>query len=291
MSPTSTSDAQAAAALAPALYLVATPIGNLGDLSVRAGDVLAAVDLIACEDTRVTVKLLSHLGLKKPLLAYHDHNAARVQPKIMEALEDGGTVALVSDAGTPLVSDPGYKLVRAVLEAGHRVSALPGPSSVLTALCLSGLPPDRFFSGGFLPSKTKARRQALEAVKAVPGTLIFLESVKRLDGSLSDMADILGKRPAAVCREMTKLFEEVRRGSLSDLAAYYRQEGPPKGEAVIVIGPPPPNAALSAEDVDRRLRDLLIDASVKDAAQQLSAETGIARKVLYARALDLKDAP
>ena len=283
------------APLEAALYLVSTPIGNAGDISARAHDVLARADLIACEDTRVTGKLLMILGIKRGdsgrLLAYHDHNAAHRRPQIMERIKSGGSVALVSDAGTPLVSDPGYKLVAACVEEGVAVTAVPGPSAPLMALTLSGLPTDRFFFQGFLPAKGAARRTALAEISTVPATLIFMESGPRLAASLADMAQVLGPRPAAVARELTKKFEEVRRGTLDDLAAHYAEAGPPRGEICVVTGPPGAEAQATAADIDALLTEALAKGSVKDAAAEVAARTGQPRKAVYARALELKRAP
>ncbi|MFN3461372.1 MAG: 16S rRNA (cytidine(1402)-2'-O)-methyltransferase [Oceanibaculum sp.] len=275
-----------AKSLTPALYIVATPIGNLGDLTMRARDILAAADLVACEDTRVTGKLLSAFGLKRPLLAYNDHNAEKVRPTLLEAVRQGKAVALVSDAGTPLISDPGYKLVRDAAEAGLAVTAAPGPSALLAALVLAGLPTDRFLFAGFLPPKSGARRTALGELASVPATLVFYESGPRLAASLADMAAVLGDRPAAVARELTKLFEEVRRDPLSALAAHYAEAGPPKGEIVIVVGAPAAQAA-SADTLDAALRRALASNSTRDAAALVAGETGLPRKQVYARALEL----
>src|SRR5436190_17313269 len=224
--------------LAPGLHIVATPIGNLGDLTLRALWVLRQVDRILCEDTRVTAKLLSRYGIDKPLEPYHDHNADRVRPAIIEALRRGDRLALVSDAGTPLVSDPGFKLVRAVLAEGLPVTAAPGPSAALTALILSGLPPDRFLFAGFQPPRAAARRRALAQWSDLAATLIFFEGPSRIAASLADMAEILGDRDAAVARELTKRHEEIRRAPLLELAEHYRRAGAPRGEAVILVGPP-----------------------------------------------------
>jgi len=224
--------------LAPGLYLVATPIGNLADITVRALAVLRGVDRIYCEDTRVTGKLLVKYRISTPLGVYHDHNAEAVRPAILAALHHGGRVALVSDAGTPLVSDPGYKLVRAAVAEHLPVTAVPGPSAAVTALILSGLPTDAFLFAGFLPPRQAARRRALERWAMVEASLIFFESTPRLVGSLADMASILGDRPAAVARELTKFHEEIRRGGLAELADHYSGAGPPRGEAVIVVAPP-----------------------------------------------------
>lgn len=275
-----------AKSLTPALYIVATPIGNLGDLTMRARDILATAELVACEDTRVTGKLLTAFGLKRPLIAYNDHNADKVRPTLLDAVRQGKAVALVSDAGTPLISDPGYKLVRDAAAAGLAVTAAPGPSALLAALVLAGLPTDRFLFAGFLPPKSGARRTALGELAAVPATLVFYESGPRLAASLADMAAVLGDRPAAVARELTKLFEEVRRDPLSALAAHYTEAGPPKGEIVIVVGAPAELGA-SADTLDAALRRALQDNSTRDAAALVAGETGLPRKQVYARALEL----
>ena len=277
----------------PGLHLVATPIGHLGDFSPRALETLRNADLVVCEDSRVTGKLLRVNGVERSLLPYHEHNAARMRPKILEHLARGESVALASDAGTPLVSDPGYKLVREVIEAGHEVLAVPGPSAVLAALVVSGLPSDRFLVGGFLPSKTSARRRAIEELAAVPTTLIWFESPQRLAASLADLAACLGPRPAAVARELTKVFEEVRRGTLDDLAKALAEEKPPRGEIVIVIGPPAAaDRALADEDVDEALRAALETGGPSSAAAEVAAKSGHPRRELYQRALRLRgDAP
>ncbi|MGH7114606.1 MAG: 16S rRNA (cytidine(1402)-2'-O)-methyltransferase [Stellaceae bacterium] len=273
---------------APGLHLVATPIGNLGDVSLRALAVLRGVDRIFCEDTRVTAKLLARYCIGTPLEAYHDHNAERVRPRVLAALRGGERVALVSDAGTPLVSDPGYKLVRAAIAEGLPVTAAPGASAALTALILSGLPPGTFLFAGFLPKQQTARRRALARWATLEASLIFYEAPPRLAATLADMVEILGPRKAAVARELTKLHEEVRRGALTDLAGHYRDHGPPRGETVIVIGPPEP-AELDPEDIDRRLRAALAGLGVRDAAAKLAAETGLGRAELYRRALAIRD--
>lgn len=273
----------------PGLYLVATPIGNLKDITLRALELLAIADLILCEDTRVTAKLLSHYGISKPTLSYNDHNGEGRRPRIMEALAQGQRIALVSDAGTPLVSDPGYKLALEVRAAGHYVTALPGASSVLTALCLSGLPTDRFFFAGFLPAKSGACKKELAALAAIPATLVFFESARRLPDTLALMAEILGEREATVARELTKLFEESRTGTLADLAAHYEKEGPPKGEVVIVVGAGHAQQELSADDISQQLETLLLTHSVKEAAALLAQKTGLPRKELYALALQRKN--
>ena len=274
-------------ALAPGLHLVATPIGNLGDITLRALWVLRNVDRILCEDTRVTARLLAHFGIDKPLDPYHDHNADRVRPAVLDALRRGEKLALVADAGTPLVSDPGFKLVRASLAEGLPVTAAPGPSAALTALILSGLPPDRFLFAGFLPPRSAARRRALAQWAALEATLIFFEGPSRIAAALADMTDILGERDAAVARELTKRHEEIRRGRLGALAEHYRAAGAPRGEAVIVVGPPE-RAPAAGGDIDERLRALLAEHSLRDAVALLAGETGIARRTLYERALALQ---
>ena len=272
----------------PCLWLVATPIGNLEDISQRALAVLGTVDRVACEDTRRTGRLLTRHGIEARLVSYHEHNAARVRPTLIRTLEGGASLALVSDAGTPLISDPGYKLVRAALDAGIRVSGCPGPSAPLLALVLSGLPTDRFYFGGFLPAKAGARREALVSLEALDATLVFFESPRRLAASLADMVELLGPRPAAVARELTKLHEEMRRATLDELAAHYAAAGTPRGEVVVVVGGGGGDAArpaLSDADIDGRLDALLATGTVRDAAAALSAETGRPRRELYARAL------
>jgi 16S rRNA (cytidine1402-2'-O)-methyltransferase len=269
------------------LVLVATPIGNLGDITARALEGLKSADLIACEDSRVTAKLLQHAGIEKPLLPYHDHNAEAMRPKLLARIAAGERVALVSDAGTPLISDPGYKLVQAAVAAGLAVTMLPGPSAPVMALTLSGLPSDRFLFGGFLPAKSKARREAVAEAARAPVTLVFFETAPRLLESLKDLHAVLGDRKAAVARELTKLFEEVRRESLSALIAHYEQAGAPKGEIVIVVGPPEEERA-SVEDVDALLRRALESMSVKDAAATVAAATGAPKRAVYARALELQ---
>ncbi|MGH6660296.1 MAG: 16S rRNA (cytidine(1402)-2'-O)-methyltransferase [Rhodospirillales bacterium] len=273
------------------LALVATPIGNARDITLRALDVLNYIDAIACEDTRVTAKLLAIHGISKPLLAYHEHNAERARPILIERLKSGETVALVSDAGTPLISDPGYKLVRACLENGIPVTPIPGASAVLTALVVSGLPTDRFLFAGFLPAKRAARRRVLGELRGIAASLVFMESAKRLAASLADMAETLGPRPCAVAREMTKLFEEVRRGSLDELAANYKESGPPKGEVTVVVSPPAAGEAADAADIDRMLVGELRRSTMRDAVAHVAAATGAPRRQVYARALALKRDP
>lgn len=276
--------------LAPGLYLIATPIGNLGDISQRALQTLAACDVIACEDSRATARLLQHYGVHVPRIAYHEHSSPTVREAILQRLAEGQRVGLVSDAGTPLISDPGFKLVRDAIARGVYVSALPGPAAPLMALILSGLPCDRFFFQGFLPPKGAARRSLLASLAGIEATLIFFESARRLPKCLEDMAQMLGERPAAVARELTKMFEEVRRGPLSTLRDYYLAEGPPKGEVVIVVGPKAQDnsGAINHEkELDDRLRDALVSLRLKEAVAQVAAITGLPRKQVYARALSL----
>jgi len=273
--------------LAAGLYILATPIGNARDISLRALEVLKACNVIAAEDTRVTAKLLAIHGVSKPLMAYNDHNGAEMRPKILSRLEQGQAVVLVSDAGTPLVSDPGYKLVRAVIAAGLPTIALPGPSAVLAGLTLSGLPSDRFLFAGFLPSKAGMRKSVLEEIKGVRATLIFFESAQRLSESLAAMAEILGNRDAVMARELTKLHEEVRRGSLQELAAHYEKQGGPKGEVTLLVAPPLA-AAPDMARIDAALKSALAFMPVKAAAELIAGLTDGSRKEIYARALELK---
>jgi len=326
-----------APALAGGLHVVSTPIGNLRDITLRALEALAAADLIACEDSRVTRKLLEHYGITTPLTPYHEHNAAEARPKLVARLAGGAAIALVSDAGTPLVSDPGFKLVRAAREAGHAVTALPGPSAPLAALAVSGLPTDRFFFEGFLPARESQRRARIEALKHVPGTLVLfeagprlaaalavsglptdrfffegflpareaqrrarIEALKHIPGTLvlfetgprlaaalAALADGLGHRDAAVCRELTKLHEEVRRGDLVALAGIYSAaDAETRGEIAIVIAPPP-KQETDAADLDALLRNALDRLSVKEAVAEIAAVTGHPRRAVYQRALAL----
>ena len=276
--------------LAPGLHVVATPIGHLGDITLRALATIAAADLVLCEDTRVTRKLLDRYGLAPPLLAYHDHNAAEVRPRILQRLAQGAAVALVSDAGTPLISDPGYKLVAAAIEAGNRVYPIPGASALLAALVAAGLPTDRFYFEGFLPPKAGQRRNRIAELVEIPATLVLYETGPRLADSLADLANGLGARPAAMCRELTKAFEEVRRGTLEELAAHFAKAGTPKGEIVLVIAPPDKRVpAVSSEELDARLKRALARGSLKDAVAEVTDETGLKRREVYARALALAE--
>jgi 16S rRNA (cytidine1402-2'-O)-methyltransferase len=268
------------------LYIVATPIGNLRDITLRALETLAAADLVACEDTRVTRKLLDHYGIAAAMTPYHEHNAAAARPKLLARLAAGEAIALVSDAGTPLISDPGFRLVIGAREAGHSVFALPGASSVLAALTVSGLPTDRFFFEGFLPSKPGQRRARIAELAAIPATLVLFEAGSRIVASLTDLAEAFGDRAAAVCRELTKLHEEVRTAPLSALA----QEADvleTRGEFVIVIAPPSEPAASSDDDVDDLLREALARLTVKDAVAEIALATGRHRRDVYQRALEI----
>lgn len=277
-----------APALAGGLYLVATPIGNLRDVTLRALEVFAAADLVACEDTRVTRKLLDHYGIATPMTAYHEHNAAEARPRLLARLADGAAVALASDAGTPLISDPGYKLVRAAREAAHAVTPLPGASAVLAALISSGLPTDRFFFEGFLPPKETARRARIGEIGRIPATLILFETGPRLAASLADLAAELGLRSATVCRELTKLHEETRAGDLVGLAQAYAAADPPRGEIVIVIAPPDPQTRQAdSADIDALLRAALRRTSVKEAVGEVASATGQPRRAVYQRALEI----
>jgi 16S rRNA (cytidine1402-2'-O)-methyltransferase len=281
------------ARLAPGLYLVATPIGAARDVTLRALDVLGAADLIAAEDTRQARKLLEIHGIRREartILPYHDHNGAAQRPRLLAALAAGRSVALVSDAGTPLVADPGYRLVTEAIAAAHPVRPVPGASALLAALAVAGLPTDRFLFAGFLPPKAAARARALAELAPVPATLVFYESPRRLGASLAAMAATLGpERRAAVCRELTKRFEEVRRGTLASLAAEQAGAAPPKGEIVVVVGPPLP-AAVAADALDAALVTALAAGSVKDAAAEVAAALGLPRRAVYARALELAKA-
>lgn len=275
--------------LTPGLHIVATPIGNLKDVSFRALGTLAAADAVFAEDTRVSRKLLAHYGITTPLIAYHEHNAAEMRPKIIARLKEGQALALISDAGTPLVSDPGYRLVEAVLEEGFNVVPVPGPSAVLAALVAAGLPTDRFFFEGFLPPKSAARRERLAALAAIPATLVFFESPHRLVDMLRDALETLGDRTAAVARELTKLYETVRRGTLQELMSEFEAASRPKGEIVVLIG-----AAIASDkrneatdELDGRLRLHLTHLSVKDAVAVAVEETGLPRRQVYARAVAL----
>ncbi len=276
--------------LGPGLYVTATPIGNLRDITLRALDALGACDLILCEDTRVTRKLLDAYAIKKPVQAYHDHNAAKIRPRVIARLEAGERICLVSDAGTPLIADPGYRLVGACAERGIPVVSLPGASAPLAALSVAGLPTDRFLFAGFLPTKVGARRRLLDELAPIEATLAFLEAPSRLAKSLSDMADALGPRPGVIARELTKKFEELRRADLSVLAAYYASAPMPKGEIVILAGPPE-KAVRSPEEIDALVRSTagsVAELPTKAAAAALSGELKLPRRAVYSVLLALK---
>jgi 16S rRNA (cytidine1402-2'-O)-methyltransferase len=274
--------------LAPGLHIVATPIGNLGDITLRALETLAGADLIACEDTRVTRKLLHRYAIATALTPYHDHNAAKVRPALLQRLAQGAAIALVSDAGTPLVSDPGFKLVRAARDAGHAVTALPGASAVLAALAVAGMPTDQFFFAGFLPPKSAARRTRIAELGRIPATLVLFETAPRLAATLADLAAVLGQREVALCRELTKLHEEVRRADAATLALGGAEL---RGEIVLVIAPPQALQRPSASEAEGMLRAALARVSLKDAVVEVATATGLPRRELYQQALVLaKDA-
>jgi 16S rRNA (cytidine1402-2'-O)-methyltransferase len=266
------------------------PIGNLGDITLRALQALAGADLIACEDTRVSRRLLEHYGIATPTTPYHDHNAAAVRPSLLKRIADGAAVALISDAGTPAISDPGFKLVREAREAGLAVTALPGASSVLTALVASGLPTDRFLFEGFLPAKATQRRDRIAALSRIPASLVLFESGSRIAATLAELAAAFGEREAAICRELTKLHEEVRRASLPTLADHYAGDAEIRGEFVIVIAPPGEAATPGADEIDDLIRAALTRVSVKDAVGEIVAATGLPRRDVYKRALELAKA-
>jgi 16S rRNA (cytidine1402-2'-O)-methyltransferase len=272
--------------LASGLHIVATPIGNLGDITLRALAALAGADVIACEDTRITRRLLDRYVVSTPLTPYHDHNAESARPKLLRRLAEGAAIALVSDAGTPLVSDPGYKLVRAAAEARHTITALPGASAPLAALTVAGLPTDSFFFAGFLPPKEAARRSRIAALARIPATLVLFESGPRIAATLADFAAGLGAREAALCRELTKLHEEVRRGDLVALAES-AAAGELRGEFVLVIGPPAAEARPGVDAADALLQQALARATLKDAVGEVAEATGLPRREIYQRALAL----
>ena len=272
--------------LADGLHVVATPIGNLRDVTLRALDVLAGVDLIACEDTRITSRLLAKYGLKTPMIAHHEHNAAAVRPKLLAAMDRGEKIALVSDAGTPLISDPGYRLVREAAAAGHRVIPVPGASATLTALSAAGLPTDRFLFVGFLPEKQVARQKTLQSLAGENATLVIYESARRLPASIKDMAAVVPGREVVVARELTKRFEEFVRGEIQEISDHYQRAGPPKGEVVVLLGPPPATETADAA-IDAALLSILDDVGVKHASSAVATLTGKSRRDVYARALEL----
>ncbi|MFT8737388.1 MAG: 16S rRNA (cytidine(1402)-2'-O)-methyltransferase [Zymomonas mobilis] len=272
--------------LQPGLYIVATPIGNLSDLSLRAADILKRADLIAVEDSRVTAKLLQHMGIKRPMIAYHDHNADYLRPQLLPRLNHEA-IALVSDAGTPLISDPGFKLVRDARQAGAYVTTIPGACAAVAALTLSGLPSDRFLFVGFLPPKENARKKALTEIAAISATLIFYETSPRLVSVLTSLQEILGNREAAVVREITKKFEECQTAPLSELITHYEQK-PPKGELVILVSPADKKAEIGQDEVISLLQAALVDHPVGKAAALVAKQTGLSRQDLYDQAMHLR---
>ncbi|WP_288413224.1 16S rRNA (cytidine(1402)-2'-O)-methyltransferase [uncultured Sphingomonas sp.] len=272
--------------LVPGLYIVATPIGNLGDLTIRAADILSRADVIAVEDSRVTAGLLRHIGVKRPMIPYHDHNAEGMRPGLIARM-GSEAVALVSDAGTPLISDPGYKLVRDARAAGHAVVTIPGPCAAIAALTLAGLPTDRFLFAGFLPSKTHARADAIAEIAGVRATLVFYESGQRLSATLAALAEGLGERECGVAREITKRFEECVTGTLSVLAQRYA-DAPPRGEIAIVVAPPGAPPPATQDDADTALREALTRLPASKAAGEVAKALGMDRRELYARAMEMK---
>lgn len=272
------------------LLVVATPIGNLRDITLRAIEALGDADVIACEDTRHTATLLRAHGIGTPMTPYHDHNAERARPALLKRLHDGEVVALVSDAGMPLVADPGFKLVRACHAAGIQVTVIPGPSAVLAALVLSGLPTDRFLFVGFLPPRAAGRQKALRELCDVKATIVMFESPQRVQEALADLEAIFGAREAAVVREITKIHEDVRRGTISELAALYGSAPAPKGEIVIVVGPPAADRAMSDAELDAMIVDALSRESLRDASALIAEATGRPRREVYSRALALSGA-
>jgi 16S rRNA (cytidine1402-2'-O)-methyltransferase len=282
-------DAQGSA-LSPGLYITATPIGNASDITLRALNVLRSCDAIVAEDTRVTARLLAIHGISRPLLIYNDHNAPTVRPKLLQRLREGARLALVSDAGTPLISDPGHKLVTAAYEQGIAVYPIPGPSAALAALTVSGLPSERFLFAGFLPAKSGERRSALMELSVIPATLVVFESPQRLAGTLADMAEILGAREGAVTRELTKLHEEVRRAPLAELAEFYANAGVPKGEITLVVGPPAAKIEANPARIDELLAQVLPFMPVRAASTLIADLTGVSKRAVYNRAIALKGA-
>lgn len=270
------------------IYIVATPIGNIKDITLRALETLKSVDIIACEDTRMTQKLLSYYNIHTKLMQYHDHSSEETRQYILNLAGQGKSIALVSDAGTPLISDPGYKLIRTAQEQGIAITTLPGASSVPAAITLAGLPSNRFLFAGFLPNKQQARQNALLPLKPIDTTLIFFESARRLPEMLADMLEIFGNREAAVVREISKLYEEAKRDSLENLVAYYQEYGAPKGEVVVLVAPPE-DEITTEDDLDSALKKALETMSVKDAAQYVAKQTGLPKKQVYARALSCRN--
>ena len=272
----------------PGLFIVPTPIGNLRDITLRALDVLGGVNLIACEDTRITSRLLNAYEIKTPMAAYHEHNAQQIKPRLLKQIKNGKSIALVSDAGTPLVSDPGFKLVRSVIDSGFPLTVLPGPSAPITGIVAAGLPTDRFLFAGFPPPRQKARQTFFQEFIACPTSLIFFESAKRLARSLRDMETVFGDREAAIARELTKKFEEIQRGTLATLVEFYGARPTPKGEIVVIIDPPSQKVPPSRELIDAEITSALAELGVKSAAEYVSGALGLPRREIYQRALKLR---
>jgi 16S rRNA (cytidine1402-2'-O)-methyltransferase len=272
------------------LYIVATPIGNLKDITIRALEILKAADLIACEDTRTSGKLLSYYGIKANLTSYHDHSGENKRHQITQQLQDGKIVVLISDAGTPLISDPGYKLVKEVADLGINIFPIPGASSVIAALSVSGLPSDRFLFSGFLSNKQVARNKEITELSSINSTIILFESVHRLKETITALSEIMGNRQAVIARELTKLYEELRRGSLQELADYYNNAPNPKGEVVIIIAPPV-KKEIDINDVDAMIKEALQTMSVKDASQYVAKTSGISKQEIYSLCLEMNKPP
>ncbi len=280
---------QPAPPLLSGLYIVATPIGNLGDISIRALATLAASDIILAEDKRVSQTLMTHYGIKTKLVSYHEYNAEAMRPEIMEKLKAGLVIAQISDAGTPLISDPGFKLVEAGLEGGFTIVPIPGASAILTALVSAGLPTDKFYFEGFLPAKSVERRRRIRELENVPGTLVFFEAPHRVQETLIDLFGVLGDRDAVAARELTKKFEETRRGTLTELAIAYQQGAEIRGEFVLLVGAAPNiKTAITDDDIDAKLREIMIMHTAKDAAAIVAADLGLPKRQIYARTLQLK---
>ena len=275
-------------AICSGLYIVSTPIGNAQDFSHRALDTIKNVNMVICEDTRITKKLFSIHKVSNQLITYRDDNAQRVRPFIISLLKKGQSLALISDAGTPLISDPGYKLVQMCIEEKIMVTAVPGASSILTALVLSGLPSDKFFFYGFLPNKSLRRKSVLKALKTIPGTLIFFESSKRLIASLTDIYSVIGDRNVSIARELTKLFEDIRRGNIKDIINWYKKSGAPKGEITILVGPAKHPLLIDLATLDKKIKQTLISNSTKEAADLISKETKLSKQKVYSRILFIK---
>ena len=275
--------------LAPGLYVVSTPIGNLGDITLRAIQTLASAEIVLAEDKRVSKVLLAHFGISTPLKSYHEHNAEAMRPDIIARLKQGAAIALISDAGTPLISDPGYKLVDTALDEGLAVTPIPGASAILAALVAAGLPTDRFFFEGFLPTRANERKRRIRALETIPGTLVFFEAPHRVIETLDDLASVLGMRMAAVARELTKRYETIRRGPLVDLAREFAAEASPRGEVVLIVGPPSASDdAMSDETIDARLELAMKTLSAKDASAVVAADLGLPKRQVYARAIALQ---